>query len=375
MTYCIHTNILDEYCFLSEVYLLIENGIVCNISTEPITGSIDYTDSLMGPCLFNIHCHLGESLYALDPSQQWNIKKYIEYTESINSNLTDADKAIFWEQSARLTASKQLENGVSGICAARSADICKQFRLNCMTGYPIMNSDKLRCYKNKGIEGFLRFLTDGKTNNCSVGVFFHSLYSNDDESLRLASSCMERGAEFLTIHISEDQETRILEMKAFGQEPIKVLNNYGLLNERTIIVHGGFLSSNELDLISKRNATIAICPISNKVLNTRMPDLRRIRDLGINWCIASDGLATGKSFSLLDQIEELKKYYPDISSYELYDSCTRNCAKLFHRDIYTGRIAVGSEARFIRYPNIDKQNSNLIDQILSVNNNTEINEF
>ena len=76
MTYCVHTNILDDRCFLSEAYLLIENGIVCNISTEPITGAIDYTDSLMGPCLFNIHCHLGESLYALDPSQQWNIKKY-----------------------------------------------------------------------------------------------------------------------------------------------------------------------------------------------------------------------------------------------------------------------------------------------------------
>lgn len=373
MTTCIHTNIINKDNSLSEVFIHIENGIVCGISSMPSKEAIDCMDSILGSCYFNIHCHLGESLYVLDHSKIWSVKHYIKYTEKLNAALTINERDRLWIKSAMLAASQQSKVGVSGICAARSADISKRYGLNNMAGYPIMNSVKLQKFKNDGLSGFLNFQKKHKSESCNVGLFFHSLYSNDINSLLLAKECMENGAEFLSIHLSEDIETREMELRAFGEEPALVLDQYGLLNDKTIIVHGGYLSDNELSVISERGATIAVCPISNEVLNTKLPNLYKLIEKKINWCVSTDGLTTGKTFSLIGQIDALRKVFPDILPSELYDACTNRCAKLFNRCIYTGRIEVGTEARFIRYKSINK--NRVFEQIISTITNFQILKF
>ncbi len=52
----------------------------------------------------------------------------------------------------------------------------------------------------------------------------HSVYANDIESFELAKECIDRGAEFITVHISEDEETTKLEKSAHGMSAIELLD-------------------------------------------------------------------------------------------------------------------------------------------------------
>lgn len=300
------------------------------------------------PSFFNIHSHLGESLYFSSIlGDDWNILKYLKYTEQVNLKMTKLEKEKFWMQSAIISAKEMKKEGMIGFCAARSTEIGEKFNLLTMSGYPIMNSSKLIKFKENGIEGFKNFYKKNNKETSSVGIFFHSVYANDESSFNLALDCLKEGAEFITVHISEDKATYLLENQVHRMSAIKTLDKYKLLNEKTILVHCGYCTDEDLELIKKRGAVICVCPISNKVLNTKMPNLYVLEEKNIPWCIGSDGLSTGRTFSLIDQIKEAQKNYPLISVERYFESVTNIPGLYYNRNLYSGFIEKGVISTFL----------------------------
>ena len=367
------SNIIDNGFKLHTALIKCRNGVVEDIliidnREQELLDNVSYDlrEFILLPQFFNIHCHLGESLYALSPEEMSDltIERYIKLTEDINKQLHPDERDLLWEKSAHLTAELQRDNSISGICAARCAEICKEHGLLSMSGYPLMNSVKLREYAIAGIQSFTVYLKENSSPNCSVGVFFHSLYTNGDLELSFARDAMEIGAEFLSVHVSEDHPTRQRELNRYGKSPIDVLSDYNLLTSRTLIVHGGFLDESDLLKIAEADAVMVVCPISNLTLNTRMPDLYKIRKLGIRWCLATDGLITGKSFSILAQAKELKRHFPELTFKEIYTAVTATPAKVFNRNIYTGVIQKDTEAKFILLTK-EKYSSGLLNELFN----------
>lgn len=349
-------NIVDSNSQLHSALIKCRDGIIWDIVILDDKDTVyveqishDLREYVLLPRFFNIHCHLGESVYKISPEDMTDltIERYIELTEAINGKLTSVERDFLWKQSARITANLQIDNCISGICAARCAEICRQYGLLSMSGYPLMNSIKLKKYAVAGINAFTDYFKQYSTHNCAIGLFFHSLYTNGKNELELARDAMKMGGEFFSVHISEDYITRKRELKTYGKSPIDVLSDYDLLNSRTLIVHGGYLDESDLKKIADANAVMVVCPISNLTLHTRMPDLYEIRKLGIRWCLATDGLITGKSFSITAQARILKQYFPELTFEEIYAAVTVSPAKVFGRNIYTGIIEKGTEAKFI----------------------------
>ncbi|MCI9032103.1 MAG: amidohydrolase family protein [Clostridia bacterium] len=311
---------------------------------------IDCSDKTIYPALFNIHCHLGESVFKDISGNDWDILKYLAYTETHNKKLTEQERKIEWSESAIFTIDELAKTDTVGLCASRSAEICRKFSFCNMSGFPIMNSEKVIEFKKSGLEGFLDYKSEFQSDDCCVGVFLHSLYFNDRESLRLASQAMRCGGEFITVHVSEDSQTYELEKNRFDKKPVFLLDEYGLLSEKTILVHCGYASDDELRLIKKRNAAIAVCPISNHFLNTKIIDVDLLNKSGIDWMIATDGLATGRTFDLMAQAKYLKRFFPDLSYEELFFRMTKLPARFFNRSSYTGAIEENTVAKFIVRP-------------------------
>ncbi len=299
------------------------------------------------PSFFNIHSHLGESLFRHIDGTDWTILKYLEYTEKYNEQLTKEEKDKRWIESARFSAQEMWNQGTVGFCAARSAEIADEYKMLTMSGYPIMNSKKLSSYKKAGIKGFKEYLSKNKSIKNKIGVFLHSIYANDVESFKLAKDCINIGAAFITVHISEDEETVNLEKSIHGISSVELLDEYGLLSEKSILVHGGYCTERDLEIVKSRGAIMAICPISNAFLNTKMIDLELLENLEIPWCIASDGLGTGRTFSLIEQARAAKNMYPHISTEKLWRSITRIPGKVFNNALYTGNIEAGIKSVFI----------------------------
>lgn len=308
---------------------------------------VDMRGKIIIPCFANIHAHLGESIFKNISGNDWTVTKYIKYTEEYNLGLTETERKNVWNKSAQFTIEEMKKNGISLFCAARSSEISKKNNFNTMSGYPIMNSKKLEEYKQLGLWGFIDYFKENHSDKNSIGVFLHSVYANDKSSFELAYNCMENNAEFITVHISEDHYTTRLEKEIHNKSAISILDDYGLLGEKTILVHCGCISQQEYELIKHRKSVVAICPISNMFLNTKMPDLNLMEELGIPWCIATDGLGTGRSLSLIDQIEVARKEFPDIAIEKFYTGITTNPAKIYKRQHYTGKVEEGVESKVI----------------------------
>ena len=307
---------------------------------------IDMQGAFLLPKFFNIHSHLGENLFP-SPDSDCTIKKYLQYTSKITDNLSAEENQKLWSKSAELAISEMNKYGTIGFCAARSTELASMNNLITMSGYPFMISKKLHHYSNDSFNKYKNYYTQNVSEMCSVGIFLHSLYTVNESILSQVKKCYDYMADFITAHVSEDEETREQEIMNFGIEPIAVLDKWGLLTNKTIVVHGGYLSQEELSLIKKRNASIAVCPISNTVLNTVCADIIKLKELGINWCIASDGMTTGKTFSLIEQANHLRRNYAELSSVELFNAITRNPAQLFNKQTYTGAISTNTIASFL----------------------------
>ena len=176
----------------------------------------------------------------------------------------------------------------------------------------------------------------------------HSLYANNPETLQFVKKCMDIGAGFFALHLSEDITTRFKETQICKMKPTMCLDENGLLTDKTIIVHGALVDDSELELISKRKATIVICPNSNLFLNTKIPDIDKLNDYDINWCLATDGPATGRTMSLFEQANTLLSAYPNTKIEDVWESITLTPARLYNRRCYTGMISEGSESVGLR---------------------------
>ncbi len=269
------------------------------------------------PLYYNIHSHLGENVYKDIEGDDWTIQKYLNYTFDVIASMSKDEFSLKTEESFKQVVQFSKDNLMGGICASRSAVVCNKESLNNLAGYPIMKVEGRSKYLNDGINGYLKYKEENENDNCKVGVSIHSLYTNTKKELLFAKECFDH-ADFLTIHISEDEETREKEIKQFNLNPLQTLEHFGLLSNKTIIVHCGHLDNIDLDLVKKYDVTIAICPMSNVFLNTKILDVYKLNEMKIKWCIATDGLATGRSFSLEEQALYLKDIFNDLSYEELY---------------------------------------------------------
>lgn len=327
--------------------LFIRGGVIVGRDLD-LSGyeALDFTEKVLMQRFINLHSHLGECVFSNIEGGGWTIAKYLEYTNSELAKNTKQQNAEDWKRSADCAILQMCQSGTIGYCAGRAYEVEDNLPI-VLGGYPFMLTKKLQDYSLDAFNKFIQTFKEKRKETLKIGVFFHSLYANNEENLILAKKCMDYGADFFTIHLSEDVETRAKELERFGKLPIKVLDEYGLLTPKTILVHCGCLVEEELELVALRGATIAVCPKSNKFLNTRVIDIEKLMQLGINWCLCSDGLATGRTFSLMEQGVALRQISEGVSYCDIYDAITSSPAIFISSKKYSGKFSEGSLAKFI----------------------------
>jgi hypothetical protein len=120
-----------------------------------------------------------------------------------------------------------------------------------------------------------------------------------------AIQLMANGSQFLSLHLSESEETRDQEEQFCKGSPVEFLVENGLLTRRTVLVHCGYLNDAELETIREAGSIVVICPLNCTQFNQKVIDIEKLRALGVRWAIGTDGLATGKSLHLAVQLRHL----------------------------------------------------------------------
>jgi len=116
----------------------------------------------------------------------------------------------------------------------------------------------------------------------------------------------------------------------------------------TQFTHAVHATEDELKSLAKKGHTITHCPRSNRYLGCGRLKVEKLKDIGISYSLATDGLSSNDSLNIFDElraglilhnevpIEELSK--------DLIDAVTKNAADAL--SLNSGRIEVGKMSDF-----------------------------
>jgi guanine deaminase len=156
---------------------------------------------------------------------------------------------------------------------------------------------------------------------------------------------------YVHTHISENtKEVRWVQELFPEAEYADVYDRYGLLDRRTILAHGVYLSDEELDLLSTRGSRIAHCPNSNLFLGSGLFPLHRVLAAGVYVGLGSD-IGAGTSPSMFNAMADAYKVQQvqniALSPFQLWYLATLGGARALSLDEETGSLESGKSADFI----------------------------
>jgi cytosine/adenosine deaminase-related metal-dependent hydrolase len=131
---------------------------------------------------------------------------------------------------------------------------------------------------------------------------------------------------------------------AGGEEEIFTLDRMGLLNKRTVIVHGVALGSRGLALLRKRGASLITCPVSNLFTLSRTL-IRSAFSSGAPIALGTDSALTATG-DLLDALRAARAVW-NLSATRLYGMVTEDAAGVLRLKDGQGRIRKGGVADLI----------------------------
>jgi len=152
----------------------------------------------------------------------------------------------------------------------------------------------------------------------------HAVYSTHP---RVLSSLLRAGP--ASIHLAEHPEERAFcarmegplasLMRALGaiggaplgRSPVAVAGPS--LSPRSLVVHAVDLDEEDLEVLARSGATVALCPRSNLHIGGCLPDLPRLMRRKIPLAVGTDSLASSPSLSPLAELSVLARAFPDLA--------------------------------------------------------------
>ena len=152
-------------------------------------------------------------------------------------------------------------------------------------------------------QSFLNNLTD---ENIKGMLGLHASFTLQDNSLQSAANFLREHSIGIHIHLCEDKVDREISLKEFNNLPVERLQQFGLLNDRSILAHGIHLSEDEFRVIEKSGSAFAYNPDSNLNNAVGLPDFTHIPK-GIPLLAGTDGMSSNPARSL-KQLFLLSRY-------------------------------------------------------------------
>ena len=126
------------------------------------------------------------------------------------------------------------------------------------------------------------------------------------EHITYCSESMFRGARDLAdkygvnihTHTSEQKEEAEIVRELFGDKPVSLFNDWGILKPGSLLAHCVWLDDEEISQVADTGTSIAHCPLSNMKLASGSAPVKKFWDAGITVGLGSDGAICNNSMSM-----------------------------------------------------------------------------
>lgn len=303
--------------------------------------------------LVNFHEHFYSRL-----AKGLNVKGSTEDFLSILHNLWwKLDRALTKEMvsaSARLGAIESIKSGVTYVFDHHASMSAIDGSLD-LIATELLNQDirGVLCFEatdrngakiaEKSLSENVNFLKQTEGDEIKSMLGLHASFSVSDDTLEAASEYLNKYDLGIHIHLCEDAADRALSKEVTGRFPVQRLKRYGLLNEKSILAHGIYLTKKDCEIIDETGPALAFNPDSNLNNSVGTPDFIGLPE-SIPMLMGTDGMhanpgrslknvflimrAEGLSFEdtfrlitkiYFNQIEFVRRYFPDYPSLSVGD--------------------------------------------------------
>lgn len=194
----------------------------------------------------------------------------------------------------------------------------------------------------------------GTKGSVRADVSIHAEYTSPPKMWQYVHEWAKEYGAITHIHVSETKKEHEESFLRHGLSPAAAFDKYGVLDTKTLMAHGVWLSEDDMRLLAMRGASVAHCPVSNLKLGSGMADVAAMREAGINVCLGTDGVCSNNSLDLFEEIKlsallaKGMRHDPTaVPAYEALKMATVNGAIAQGRENETGRIEIGFDADLI----------------------------
>ena len=263
-------------------------------------------EHILIPGLVNLHCHAAMSLMrglADDqPLMEW-LQKHIWPTEAAHVS------PQFVYDGTRLACAEMLKGGITCFndmyfFPEAAATAASELGMRAMLGittleFPTPYASDADDYINKGLAVRETWRQHPLIGFCLAP---HAPYTVADATFERILTLSEQLNLPIHCHIHETRQEIIESRQQHQRAPLQRLQELGLLGPGFIGVHAVHMSEEELQLIAAAGCSIAHCPTSNLKLASGFAPVARMRQLGINVGLGTDGAASNNRLDLFGEM-------------------------------------------------------------------------
>lgn len=295
-------------------FIAVRSGMIENIGAMrdlPAAAAgeiIDARGCLVTPGLVNAHCHAAMTLFR-------GLADDLELAVWLNEHIFPAEAAqvsrdmVYW--CSLLAAAEMLLSGTTLVAdgyffehdAARAFSTAglRAVAAQGVIDFPAPGVPD----PGKNIEAAADFLDTwlGRDPLVTPAVFAHSPYTCSPQTLiRAKELAAERKVPYF-IHVAESAAEQSMIRDCRGASPVRHLDALGVLDERTVCVHCVWVDGEDLDILARRQAKVAVCPQSHLKLASGHAPLQDMlaRDIAVG--LGTDGAASNNGLDLFREMD------------------------------------------------------------------------
>ena len=313
---------------VDDAFLLIEDGAIASVVTsqdhrwqelqnEPATDLRD--QGFLLPGFVDLHIHapqfpqLGQALDV--PLEVW-LQTHTFPLEARYKDLDYADgvyRALVRTLLANGTTTAMYFATIHNPASLRLAEICLEMGQRALVGRVAMDlADECPdFYRDASAEESVALteefiaavpgLAGNHTGLVKPVITPRFIPSCSDKALQGLGDMAHRTGAHVQTHCSESDWEHGHVLARCGKTDTEALAEFGLLGRHTILAHSNFITDDDMDMIRKRGAGVAHCPLSNVYFSNAVFPLRRALEKGLHVGLGTD-ISGGPSASLLDSV-------------------------------------------------------------------------
>ena len=307
---------------------IINNGLICikdgiigrveaRLAERPLPmakESIDAEQGIIMPGLVNTHTHLPMTLFrglADDlPLLVWlndyifpSEGKYINpdsvklgatlaCAEMIRSGTTTCCDGYFFEDDV---ASSVYTSGVRAVLGQGVIDFSAPGVPN-----PSKNIETAAAFTEKW---------QGVSPLITPSIFCHSPYTCSFETLKKSKEAASSKGLLFQIHVAETKNEWDRIQSKHQITPVQYLDQVGVLDQNTLLVHTIWIDDGDIDIIEKHGATVSHNPSSNMKLASGIAPIVDLLRSGITAGLGTDGCASNNNLDLFQEMDLTAKLH------------------------------------------------------------------